>query len=266
MILVYVSIILYSALFCLEIHNSYKYLWLKRKYKVFPVCLFYVISIPATVFRIYENIWIVKICAYEENWTLVMPSIFKLCVGISQILVMVELTIRIEQSMQSRCEIRTGSRDVYDTWVIVSRTISVVIISTLMIGWTLCYFIIFNKFEIDNKSPSQEEIDFMLNTGPLVGHIFLIMTFPLFLSITAVIWRLRVRQHRLGLEANFGSEVKALLIILAFFSFSFLARFLIDTFFADDIYGESLQDHCKDAEGYDMYCYPYRLILWITGT
>ena len=82
-ILVYISIICYTSLLILEIYNSYKYLWLKKKYKVFPVCLFYVISIPSTVFRIYQNIWMVKICAYEENWILVMPSVLKLCIGVS---------------------------------------------------------------------------------------------------------------------------------------------------------------------------------------
>ena len=166
--------------------------------------------------------------------------------------------------MQSRSEIRTGKRDVYDKWVFVSRTISVLIISTLVIGWTLTYFFIFNDFE--SKSPSQFEIDFMLHIGPLVGNTFLAMTVPLFMSILAVIWRLRVRQNRLGLESSFGIEIKALLIILTVFSFSLLARFVLDTFFADKIYGPSLAFHCKDDRGYDMYCYPYKLILFVVGT
>ena len=106
----------------------------------------------------------------------------------------------------------------------------------------------------------------MLDIAPYIGYTFLVMTIPLILSIIAVIWRLRVRQHRLGLDSSFGSEVKALLIILAFFSFSFMARFVVDTFFAVKIYGESISQHCRDAEGYDMYCYPYKLIIFIMGT
>ena len=166
--------------------------------------------------------------------------------------------------MQARGESRTGSRDVYDIWVIVVRIISILITSALVIGWTLSYFFIFRGFK--NKNPSQEEIDFMLHIGPLIGNTFLLMTIPLFLSIIAVIWRLRVRQNRLGLDASFGSEVKTLLIILAFFSFSFLARFILDTFFSEEVLGESMLKHCQDARGYDMYCTPYNLIMWVTAT
>lgn len=82
-VVVYASLVLYAILFCLQMYNSYVYLWQKEKYKVFPVSLFYLISIPATLFRVYTNIWIVKICAYEENWSLMMPAILKLCIGIS---------------------------------------------------------------------------------------------------------------------------------------------------------------------------------------
>ena len=166
--------------------------------------------------------------------------------------------------MQARNEIKTSSRDVYDIWVIIVRICSVLIVSALVIGWTLSYFLIFKGFE--NNNPSQQEIDFMFHIGPLIGNTFLLITIPLVLSIFAVIWRLRVRQHRLGLDASFGSEVKALLIILAFFSFSFLTRFILDTFFSEDILGDSLLKHCKDAQDYDMYCTPYKLIVWVTLT
>ena len=51
-ILTYISIILYISLFCMELHNLYRYIYLKRKFEVFPLCLFYALAIPCTFIRI----------------------------------------------------------------------------------------------------------------------------------------------------------------------------------------------------------------------
>ena len=93
--LVYFSVVLYSAMLALEVFNTYKYLYLKKRYKAFPVCLFYILSIPSTMFRIYENIYIIEIVMYQYAWLIMMPALLKICIAFSQILVMLELTVRI---------------------------------------------------------------------------------------------------------------------------------------------------------------------------
>ena len=95
-ILVYISVFFYVALLALELHNLYYYIYLQKKYKIFPISLFYALSIPTTLLRIYENIWIVELNKNMDIVVLCTPAMLKLCVSFSLILVMIELAIRIE--------------------------------------------------------------------------------------------------------------------------------------------------------------------------
>ena len=167
--------------------------------------------------------------------------------------------------MLSKCETRTKKRDSYDTGVSAARWIAAIVVVGIMAGWTISYFF-FVVGGFKRQSSPEQISDFMSHIGVIVGNTFLTLTILLFMSITAVIWRLRVRQRRLGLMTNFVSEVKNLIIILLIFSFSFLARYIIDTYFYEGLLGSSLDSHCLDPDGVDIYCYPYKLILWVTTT
>ena len=90
-ILTYISIFLYSTMFGLEIYNMYKFLYKQGKYKIFPLTLFYTLATPVTVLRIMMNIWIVPDAMYDLLAFDVLPADFKICIGFSQILVMIEL-------------------------------------------------------------------------------------------------------------------------------------------------------------------------------
>ena len=67
--------------------------------------------------------------------------------------------------------------------------------------------------------------------GKPVGLGFLIQTILIFLSISLVIWRLRVIQKANGVSKSFGREILNLLIILILFASSFLFRFAFDKWF-----------------------------------
>ena len=97
-VVAYTAVICYTALLILEIHNLFKYIFLKRKYEVFPLSLFYMCSIPMAILRIVESIWIIQFMAYQNNWMQLTPPVVKINVALTQILVMTELTIRVEQS------------------------------------------------------------------------------------------------------------------------------------------------------------------------
>ena len=82
-ILAYVSVAAYVAMFSLQMYNCYKYLYLKGKYAVFPICLFYVLTIPSTLIRIYEDIWAVELVTYNVVFVIDLPLVMKITVASS---------------------------------------------------------------------------------------------------------------------------------------------------------------------------------------
>ena len=79
--LVYISVLFYSALLVLELHNLYRYLYLQKKFQVFPLTLFYTLSIPCTILRIYGNIWVVEVVKYQQLSITITLAFIKLCLG-----------------------------------------------------------------------------------------------------------------------------------------------------------------------------------------
>ena len=94
-VLAYISIFAYLSMLCLELHNVFYYLYKQGKYRVYPLLLFYILAIPCTIIRIIFNclIAITSIYALEIGS---LPAVMKACIGLSQILMVVELTIRVK--------------------------------------------------------------------------------------------------------------------------------------------------------------------------
>ena len=63
-VLAYISVLVYLAMGALATQNTYKYLYVKKKYNVFPVCLFYILAIPLIIQRIVMCIWCVQYVTY----------------------------------------------------------------------------------------------------------------------------------------------------------------------------------------------------------
>ena len=55
----YISICLYLVLIAIAIQNVYKFLYKQKKYKVYPVTLFYIFAIPNLILRVSSNIFVV---------------------------------------------------------------------------------------------------------------------------------------------------------------------------------------------------------------
>ena len=130
-VIVYISTILYTTLLSAEIYNCYQYLYLKKKYTVFPVTLFYALSIPLTASRIYENSFVVEICSYYQVWFIIMPIALKVGVGLSQVLVMVEIAILVGLSMQPH------RKKKYNILIKCLRAIVVLMTLFLAISWSI---------------------------------------------------------------------------------------------------------------------------------
>ena len=133
-IIVYISVCFYTVLLVLELHNLYKYIYLQKKYKVFPLSLFYALSIPCTLLRIYENIWILEINKYLYIWVLWSPAVMKLCISFSQILIMIELAIRIEQNNESTEQTRKQVK-FFNNLVFTFRVIVSIICTVILVIW-----------------------------------------------------------------------------------------------------------------------------------
>jgi hypothetical protein len=91
------DIVLYSLLLIYVLHNTYKYLWIKRRYKVLTHALFYAFAIMLAVGRIYQHAcsfnWL---STYKLRFLNNMCDGFSVCIGISQVVVVAELVFAME--------------------------------------------------------------------------------------------------------------------------------------------------------------------------
>ena len=72
----------YFVLLYLAMYNSYYFLYRQKKYKVYPLVLFYVLSIPCIVLRIYHSIWIIENTMYKQVLGFYGPAALKISIGI----------------------------------------------------------------------------------------------------------------------------------------------------------------------------------------
>ena len=187
-IVTYISALVYLAMSTLAIHNTYKYLYLKKKYSVFPICIFYVLAIPLIILRFFENFWAVQLVTYNTVIILDLQIMVMQAIALTQILVMIELTVLIEISMKPE------KFEGFKRLITVLRVIVVVSSFVLIGGWLASAV----RVMIDgNKMDDRIALDNAANVYG--GYSFLIITIALFLSIILVIWRLKVKQRVEGL-------------------------------------------------------------------
>ena len=79
----YFSIGAYIFLLAFECHNVYFYLFKQKKYRVYPVTLFYIFALPCCIARIWANCDIVRMVAFLNPILEFIPANFKICIGLS---------------------------------------------------------------------------------------------------------------------------------------------------------------------------------------
>ena len=99
-IISYITTAIFISILVLAIWNTYYFLYKLRKYQVYPLFLFYILSYTDIFLRIYHSFWMVTVFEYKQIFAVIGVMWTKVCIGITQVLVMTELTIRIEQSMR----------------------------------------------------------------------------------------------------------------------------------------------------------------------
>ena len=88
---------MYLALLGFGLHNTFRYLLLKQRYKVFPLVFFYVFATSLCVVRILQHCY--SVLFYEDPINASLNSMangFSICIGLSQLIVVVELVITIQ--------------------------------------------------------------------------------------------------------------------------------------------------------------------------
>ena len=191
-----------------------------------------------------------------------MPPFLKQCIGLSQILVMVELSIRIQQSIEN---VRY-KQERLEKLIIVSRVIVCLLIAFIIIGWSVTCLVYYSRYKDDDDYLNSKLalVDLM---GPINGDNFLVLTILLFASISLVIWKLKVKARLSRVTTGFKKEIRNLLIILFLFSFSFLTRWVFDAFLVKDIiHGQHNDEKCHDVDDCLIFCYPYTLSMILLTT
>ena len=82
---------------------------MQGKYKVFPLLMFYIFAVLCLAFRVLGNVFATTIALEINLYGLLMPAIFKICIGLVQVMVMIELIIRVNQGMAMLHSANEGS-------------------------------------------------------------------------------------------------------------------------------------------------------------
>ena len=97
----YFCAIAFVGLLCFALHNIVQYLVIHGKWKVFSLSIFYLLSVICLGQRIFLSLD--GICAAQNLnvvWIL-FPAIIKMCIGIFQVAVIVEIAVRVLESIKT---------------------------------------------------------------------------------------------------------------------------------------------------------------------
>ena len=98
-ILAYLGIVLYSLLLFLALSNTYSFLLKQGKWKIYSLSLFYFFSILCIISRILYAIFVIPIQINFYIMPFVTPAVLKIFISISHVMIMLELSIRVKQSI-----------------------------------------------------------------------------------------------------------------------------------------------------------------------
>ena len=218
---------------------------------------------------------------YQTTLFIAIPAYFKICIGFSQVLVMVELTIRVDQSTMVIGETRRGAADESyssrQTRAKVKRLDRRVLIFRGIMSAICLVVLIFALASIIAVQIETNKLGYTLWVHEIYS-VYVGLPFSLFLfltvgallavSIGALIFKLRRKKRRL-LETDvanvFGKEIRNLIVILLVFDLSFLLREVSDAVLLQLglLPRSMLKDWgCQDADGQSVMCYPYPIAMY----
>ena len=95
----YICTLIFTFQLAFAIYNTWMYLIKQGKWRVFSLTMFYALSINCICLRILVSFFCVEISEMLNAALTLYPAIVKICIGIVQIAVMFEISVRIKESL-----------------------------------------------------------------------------------------------------------------------------------------------------------------------
>ena len=89
---------LFFILLVLTSYNMWKFGYKESKWRVWSLSLFYSLATICLILRIWVNITVVCVSDQFNLWLVLMPAVFKICIGLEQIMVVVEITLKLHEN------------------------------------------------------------------------------------------------------------------------------------------------------------------------
>ena len=239
--------------------------------------LFYVLSLIMIIMRLYELIMTMPNVINFNYLDTVVPPTMKVNIALVQIEVIVELVIRVRDSVRkmkleqqrvasesTNIQSANESHERADKWVFFLRIVTLVSIITTT-SFCFIYFSLKSNSAKDQRQLQEklERAQFLKQSSRVFGWIFLGLSILLAFSVALLICTLR----RLTSEANFfpgsfNSEIKNLVVILVIFLISYFFFFVSDVFVLPKFQTTENIEKCV-LRGY-TYCVGFGQLIYYT--
>ena len=150
----YLCILLFTLLLAFALYNTWAYLIRQGKWRVFSLSMFYALTIICLTFRILVYVMSVYVAQWLNVALVLFPAVIKICIGIVQIAVIVEITMRVRESMhlisvmnkRQRLQAKNFMNEIMasqrraDRYVLLFQIFVFVLVITIL-TWTLTVFV-----------------------------------------------------------------------------------------------------------------------------
>lgn len=97
----YIVTLVFMGLLFFTIYNVWCFLYKQRKWRVWSLSFFYVLVTLQIILRIYITIYIVCATNKINTFGADVTAVLKVCIGIEQIMVILEIAIKVRESFKS---------------------------------------------------------------------------------------------------------------------------------------------------------------------
>ena len=238
--LMYAISTLFALQFVAALYNSWAFLLKQGKYRMRPLLIFYLLTVLLCIIRIYYTMWLLAEVSTEVIVGFLLPPLIKINMGIHLCWSMLELSLRIRQSIKvtelmsdPRSSLRIQTADPTK-----GRTEKVIqygrqFLTVFVLGNLLALII---YFMIEQCLLSESQRHHFIRSWLDVIVVLLYVQFTMLALI--MIWLIRLikrKRDQVQLselqQAVYDKEILTLRIILGVFSASYLVRALWDTFY-----------------------------------
>ena len=98
----YTCAFLFTLLLAFALFNSWNYLYKQSKWRVFLLTMFYILSTLCLALRVVVNIFTVWAAQYFIVTLIVFPAVLKFEIGLVQIAIIFEISMRVKENVTSQ--------------------------------------------------------------------------------------------------------------------------------------------------------------------